>query len=169
MLIFSFVPTATALTEVETENQYFEDGSYITVGFEDAEHESTNNNFSFITQLINLLKKIIAYLTGKEVQSQTKTVSKTKYAGYYDAKGNLLWSVYLTAEFSYNVEKAECTEASVSYNIIDSDRKLISSDCSKNNATATGTFLIRQYKLGVPLKSIEKILTLTCDTSGNVK
>lgn len=179
LAVLTLAPVSAAYTE--TEKQYFEDGSYITVGFgydegdgdlaegsEDTQPES--GSLSFIERIISIFKKIIAYLFGKETEGTApKTVSKTKYARYYDTNDNLLWSVYLTAEFSYDGENSSCTKVSVSADIKDSDWKLISSDCEKSGNKATGNFTVRQYKLGVPLKTIEKTLTLTCDKDGNVK
>lgn len=176
LVVLTLTPVSAAYTE--TEKQYFEDGSYITVGYDESDgdfgeitEDAESGSLSFFERIISIFKKIIAYLFGKETEEETKpkTVSKTKYARYYDTNDNLLWTVYLTAEFSYDGESAECTKVSVSQSIKDSDWKLISSDCEKSGNRATGDFTVRQYKLGVPLKTIEKTLTLTCDKDGNVK
>lgn len=180
----TFAPAASALEEKEI--QYFEDGSYIIVEFDSDGTEGIfpetmapegESSMSFFERIISILKKIIAYLFGErseektqeEPKEETRSVSKTKYARYYDADGILLWSVYLTAGFSYDGKKAECVSASVSYQTFDSDWKMLSSASAKDGATATGAFSVRQYKLGVPLKTVEKTLTLTCDEKGNVK
>ncbi|MGN1194518.1 MAG: hypothetical protein ACI4SB_03455 [Acutalibacteraceae bacterium] len=165
LLVVPLAPSAIAETVAtpETQTQYFEDGSYITVGFcEKPPVEESENTLTFISRLLNMLKKLVALLSGQ------KSVSRTKYVDYYDAKGNLLWEIYLTADFTYNGKSAKCTKASISHDIFDSDWKLISSSCTKNGATATGDFSLRQYKLGVPLKLIEKVLTLTCSADGQI-
>lgn len=162
LLMVPLAPAAAAETvaEAETQTQYFEDGSYITVGFcENSENEAT---LTFISRLINLIKELVALLQGQ------RSVSKTKYADYYDAKGRLLWRVCLSADFLYNGKEAKCTQAKTSYEIYDSDWKLISRSDSKNEAKANGSFSLRQYKLGVPLKVIEKTLTLVCSADGRV-
>lgn len=165
LLVVPFAPFASAQTVSESENdtQYFEDGSYLMLGIgrkPSEEHAETTP--TFLGRILNLMKRLVALFTGQ------KSISRTKYAGYYDAKGTLLWEIYLTADFTYNGKSAKCTKASISHDIFDSDWKLISSSCSKNTATATGSFSIRQYKLGVPLRLIEKTLTLTCSADGQV-
>ncbi|MBQ7296034.1 MAG: hypothetical protein IJW86_10795 [Clostridia bacterium] len=182
MLTAMFVPAAAA--EYSEETIYFDDGSYLefsdkiipikpsgssgdfneTVGDEAESDESQSSSISsFLSRLVEWFKDIITRL------SRTKTVTKTKYANYYSSKGEALWSVYLTAEFKYNGRKAVCTSSSISFRIIDSDWKLIYSSRSEQDNTAVGNFVVKQYKLGVPLKEVEGTLTLTCDKNGNVK
>ena len=121
-------------------------------------------SLSFLLKLLNLMKRLFALL----FPDRPLTVSKTKSAEYFDANGKGLWMISLTADFTYNGKTSACTNARVTYKIYDSDWKNVSSSCSKSAATATGTFSMRQYKLGVPLKLIEKTLTLTCDANGKV-
>lgn len=171
LCMFSLAPITFAANE---EKDFFEDGSYLTVGFgvdeadDDYEEETESESISFIARIIQIFRKIIAFLLGKDIV-EAQTVSKTKYAKYYDKNGNLLWAVYLSAEFSYNGEKANCTKVSVSHSIKDSDWKLLISDSEKFGNTATGSFTVQQYKLGVKLKTVERTLSLTCDKNGNVK
>lgn len=165
LLAVPLAPFAAAETaaESETETQYFEDGSYLTVGLcQEPPGEESETTPGFIARLLNLIKKLVALLTGQ------KSVSRTRYAAYCDAKGTLLWEICLTADFSYNGKSAKCTKANVSCEIFDSDWKLLSSSCSKNGAAAVGDFSLRQYKLGVPLKEIKKTLTLICSADGKV-
>lgn len=182
LLTAMFVPAVSA--EYEEERVYFDDGSYIEFsdkiipippsGFEDAvgpegdedygeSVESAGSAHSLISRIIKWLKSII-----KKIKNN-KTVTKTKYANYYSSEGEPLWSVYLTAEFTYNGRKAVCTSSSVHHTTIDHDWKLIYSSHSEDGNTAVGNFVMKQYKLGVPLKEIEKTLTLVCDKNGNVK
>lgn len=171
------VPIVGVQAVTETAEEYFEDGSYLVVGFDERgviNDSEESAEVSLFQKIIDMLKRILEYFFGKNEGPEsdsvkTKSTSKTKYANYYDANGNLLWSIYLQGHFSYDGEKAECTHVSVSSNIKDSDWKLLSADGTKEGATATGTFSVRQYKLGVPLKTIEKTLTLTCDKNGNIK
>ncbi len=184
LVTFSLAPAVRGISSSEESKEFFDDGSYVVTGFNDDEtfdsdldaEESTES--SFIQKLIDLLKRILRFFFGEKVESKDenenntvkpRTVSKTKYAKYYDSQDRLLWSVYLTGYFRYDGEKVECTDVSVSYDIKDSDWKLISVEGSKQENTATGRFVIRQYKLGVPLKEIEKKLTLICDPNGKVK
>lgn len=168
LLLVPLAPCAVAADEagsvLKTDEgiERFEDGSFLVIGI----LEETEQTFSpsFLLKLLNLMKKLIALL----FPNRPMTTSKSKIAVYYDANGKELWCVSLNAEFSYNGKTVSCTDADISYTIKDSDWKLVSSSCSKSQATATGCFAFRQYKLGVPLKLIEKTLTLTCDVNGKV-
>ena len=168
LLLVPLVPCVSVAAEEDTGFkpgagvEYFEDGSYLVF---DILEEEAYTSATFLQKLLNLLKKIFAFLRPEPAQ---QTVSKIKYAEYNDANGKRLWSISLSADFTYNGKTSACTNARVTYKIYDSDWKNISSSCSKSAATATGTFSMRQYKLGVPLKLIEKTLTLTCDASGKV-
>ena len=177
MLALSFVPAVSA--EYSEETLYFEDGSYLEVseniiytppsggdfddiiGDEDASEESSFS--SFFSRLVRWIKDIIKSL------SRTKTVTKTKYANYYSSKGEALWSVYLTAEFSYNGRSAVCNDSRIAYRIVDKDWKMLASSSYEQDNIAVGSYIMKQRKLGVPLKEIEGELTLTCDKNGNVK
>ena len=153
--------------------QYFDDGSYCVtdicyisyyidpneIGFE----ESAN---SFLTSLMNVFKRIFALL---KKLSGVKTISHAKEVRYYDSKNVLLWTVTLTASFEYNGSSAVCTYAWLSFSANDPDWKLDSFDCRKEENRATCAFSVRQYKLGVPLKLIEKEITLTCSPTGEIK
>ena len=174
MLLLSVMPVKAAAT-VES-NTYFEDGSFISTGYGspdpweslDGETESGSADiFSLLRRIVKFFTDFFEKLLGK--QSKVQTASKTKYAAYYDSKGNLLWTVYLSADFTFDGKASECTNVSTSYTIKDSDWRVISSECEKAEGTATGCFTVKQYKLGVPLKEIERTLTLTCDKDGNIK
>lgn len=156
------IPFAQAVDTAQTE--YFDDGSYILIGFEEeTEHEEDVTTLSFIGRLIEAIKKIINFFLGK---SDYKTTQAEKYIHYYDKNGVKLWSVYLSANFRYDSKSVMCTEASARHYIYDGDWKLIYCNAEKSGATATASFKFRQYKLGVPLKEIERTISLTCDTNG---
>ncbi len=163
LILNFFVPAASA--EYENEKTYFDDGSYLEIsetGYEEIKEDLTPLP-SFINRIVKWLKGIIDKLKGN------KFVTKSKYANYYSSDGEMLWSVQLKAEFTYNGKKAVCNESEISYMIYDHDWQLLGSSHSEKDNTAQGSFVMKQYKLGVPLKEIEKTLTLTCDKNGNVK
>ena len=178
LLTAMVVPAVSA--EYSQGTEYFDDGSYIVVTYVKPNVESDNDDIegewedifaeeesestSFFNRLIKWFKDIFSKLFAKQ-----SVVTKTKYCNYFDSNGKLLWSVCLKGTFSYNHRKALCVSSDITYEIRDSDWKMISYDSSEENNTAKGEFSIRQYKLGVPLKLIEKELTLTCDKDGNVK
>lgn len=178
MLTACFVPAASA--EYSEKTVYFEDGSYLEVSenkiytppsdgafnetIGDDEDASEESSFSsFFSRIVSWLKGIIKSL------SRTKTVTKTKYANYYSSKGEALWSVCLTADFSYNGRSAVCNSSSISYTIVDKDWTMLACSSYEQDNIAAANYLMKQRKLGVPLKEIEGELTLTCDKNGNVK
>lgn len=159
-----FIPFALAEGSHTVTTEYFEDGEYMVIGSsEDTEHEETATEQSFIGRLIQAIKRLINMLLGK---SDYKTAECTRYVYYYDRNGNMLWSVYLDAAFSYDGKASSCTDAGVRYYIYDSDWTMLSAQADKSGATATAFFRVRQYKLGVVLKTVEKSISVTCDKNG---
>lgn len=162
-LVMPLAPVFAAESSVPEVREVLEDGDFIVTVIEDGaagiQNEDTLSTFG---RLLELLKRLIRLFTG------TKTVEKTKYVNYYDKNGALLWTVQMEAVFSYSKNKATCDKARITSVFYDSDWKLISSSTSKDGNTATGRFTVRQTKLGVPLKTVERTVTLTCDTNGTV-
>ncbi len=134
-----------------------------TVGDEGAPGNEEDGIAGFLERIVKLIRRIIALL------KRNKTVTETKYASYFSSDGELLWTASLTAEFSYNGKSSVCDSADTRCMICDSDWTLVSKDCSKSGNNASAAFKVKQYKLGVPLKTIEKTITLTCDKDGNIK
>lgn len=173
LLIFTAVYPVVWARASQNETEYFEDGSYLTVTYirpagddseGDWEHiDAAESVPSPLTRIIRWLKDIISRLFAKQ-----ETIVKTKYCNYFDSDGKLIWTVMLKASFIYNHRKAVCVSSEITYEIKDADWKMLSYSSEEEGSTATGDFSIRQYKLGVPLKIIERTLTLTCDKEGNV-
>lgn len=162
LFTLQLIPFAQAADTAQTE--HFDDGSYMVIGFdENTEHEEDEITLSFIGRLIEAIKKIINLILGK---SDYKTAETEKYVHYYDKNGVRLWSVYLKGTFAYNGKTVSCTDASVRYYIYDNDWEMIYCNSEKSGATATANFKFKQYKLGVPLKVIERAINLTCDANG---
>ncbi len=169
----------------ESKREYLADGSYIVVGYEyptidfpgdgsgngdnisgegEATPESSESNMTrFLKNILELLKKIITFLKNQ------KTVTETKYVSYYGSDGVLIWIATVTADFTYNGKSSVCDSVKTGYAIYDSDWSVLSRDCSKSANNATAYFKFRQNKLGVPLKVIEKTVTMFCDKDGNIK
>ncbi|MCH5198807.1 MAG: hypothetical protein J1E34_07870 [Oscillospiraceae bacterium] len=163
VLLFFTAPLVFASEASIEETIQFDDGSFIEIRVEDKKNNEIKEDAkSVLSRFMQMIKKILYFFTG------TKTAAKTKYVNYYDKNGTLLWSVFLTAEFTYSKTRVNCEKASVSFEIFDSDWKMTSAQASKNGDTATATFSVRQFKLGVPLKSIERIITLVCSEDGNI-
>ena len=161
LFMIQLVPFAQA-----TDTEHFDDGSYMVIGFdENIDPEENEVTLSFIGRLIEAIKKIINLILGK---SDYKTTETEKYVHYYDKNGVRLWSVYLKGTFTYNGETVSCTDASTRYYIYDNDWEMICCNSEKSGATAKANFKFKQYKLGVPLKEIEKSIKLTCDSNGKI-
>ncbi len=157
------------------EKQYFDDGSYCVTNTYYVQfikpddtwtvEEDEANDPGFIISLMRLFKRIFALL---KKLSGVKEISHAKEIRYYDSKNVLLWTVTLTASFEYNGSSAVCTGAWLSFLAYDQDWKMVSSACEKENNRAVASFSVRQYKLGAPLKLIEKEITLTCSPDGEI-
>jgi len=130
---------------------------------------SVNPEISGMNALLEMFKKIIEAFRRLIAQlSNQKSVTKTKYIYYYSADSELLWSGELTGEFQYSSSSVNCIDASFFFKAYDKNWKLDKYSCTKNGNTASVTFSVVQISLGVKLQTIEKTITLTCDTNGNV-
>lgn len=98
----------------------------------------------------------------------TKTKTGTKDLNYYDSNDNLEWKVTLTGKFSYTGSSATCTSSSISYNIIDTSWKIPTATASKSGNKATGDIVAKHYLLGIPTKTVEQTITLSCSASGTL-
>lgn len=132
--------TAFANEKIVTDSyvEYFEDGSYIVTELT----ESTITTFA------------------------AKTVSSSKSSHFYESDNSKAWTVTLNATFSYTGSSATCTKATTSSTIYNSAWKVTSAVASKSGNKATGTFTVKKYVLGIPVKTVNKTLTITCSNTG---
>ncbi len=159
-IILMAFPVFSAVSQTESK-EYLEDGSYFDIVISDSIKEESEGGI--FAKIIAFFRQLINFIKGQ------KTVSKTKYINYYSSDGSLLWTAMLTGEFVYTKYSAVCTLARFDMDIYDSDWKKQDSGCKNEGDTAFAQFSVKQYKLLVPLKTIEKTMTLVCDTSGNVQ
>ena len=154
---------------VPEQRETLADGSYFVTVVSDKSpvDEEIASDDTGLTGLINRLVQFLRQLI--QLMRGTRTVTKTKYVNYYDSNGTLLWTASLTATFTYNRQQATCTSATCHSVTYDRDWSVAFSHVEKEGNSATVRFTARQTKLGVPLKTIERTLTLTCDTKGNVQ
>ena len=187
LIIFTVPIFSLSSSYAQTDKEYFDDGSYITVTYacpplsdspngddacdeEDYTDISGESSISLMTKIIRWLRDLLNRLFAKQHTQQTQyTKSGYKYCNYFDSNGNLLWSVYLKGTFVYSSKEAVCIASEIGTIIVDSDWELESSECTEDGDSAICSFAMRQCKLGVPLKLIEKEIRLTCDKNGNVK
>ena len=128
-----------------TEVEYLEDGSY------------------FVTTVSKQINYNIASLFAK-----SSSITRTKSTGYYDSNGDAYWTASITATFTYNGTTSSCTTVSESKTIYNSSWRCTAANCYKSGATATGDFTFKRYASLIPVQTINRTLTLTCDKNGNV-
>lgn len=140
LMLVVMCPTNAFAGEVATDQyvEYFEDGSYIVT-------ELKTSGISTFT-------------------ASTKNYSKS--ASYYNSDNEKEWTVTLSGTFSYTGSSATCTKATKSYKIYDDHWKVTSSSASKSGNKATGNFTVKRYLAGIPIRTVNKTLTITCSNSG---
>ena len=119
---------------------YFEDGSYVTI----SEVKETTISRA----------------------SNTKNAQRT--ATHTDSDGNVLWKATLKATFTYTGSSATCTYSSITYTVSDSSWKITEATATKSGNKATGNVTAKMYILGIPFKTVEKAITLTCSANGTL-
>lgn len=145
VLIMLFSITISAFAEsgnriVYTENgyiEYFEDGSY----------------------------DIVEIITDNQKTSRAVVGPKSKSISHYESN-ELVCTLTITGTFNYDGSSATCTNASVSYRIYNDNWKVTEAKASRSGATAKGEFTVKKYFLGVPIKTLNKTVTLTCSKNG---
>ncbi len=123
-------------SDVITEIEYFEDGSYAVTTLEIFESARATN---------------------------TKTGSKTKT--HYDSNGSVNFSVTLTASFSYTGSSATCTSATASKSISDS-AWTVTTSTSRSGRTGTANYTGTQKALGVTIRTVSDSITISCSNTG---
>ncbi len=96
----------------------------------------------------------------------TNTKSGQKTNNCYNEDNELLWSATIKGTFTYTGSRATCTASSITYTIYDDNWKITSAVASKSGNTAKGDVTAKRYVLGIPTKTIERTITLTCSSSG---
>ena len=141
LIVFCVSINACASSDAITTVEYFEDGSCIETTIVVKEYIST-------------------YAT------QVKKVEKS--ISYKDEDGIVCWKATLTATFRYTGSSATCTDSTVSYEIYDSAWKITSATASKSGNTATADITAKRYTLGIPFKTVDRTITMTCSANGTI-
>ena len=134
--------TANATVSMDTNITYFEDGSYV----------------------VDLIEASPILVRGSVY---TRTGSKTRT--FYDSDNVAKWKfiVYGTFEVNSGVS-AKCTKATCNTEIYDSNWKVISQSAWPSGNQAIGTATLKRYLLGIPVRTEEVTVTLTCDKNGTL-
>lgn len=125
-------------TSEHVEYEYFEDGSYM---------------MSIISQ-----NDISTFSTSTLTGSRTST--------YYNADNEPMWYIKVTGTFTYGNGTSSCTSSSIQAESYNSAWKLSNKTASKSGNTATASATAKQYFAFVPIKTIEKTVSLTCSSTG---
>ena len=96
----------------------------------------------------------------------TSTVKQTKTTSHYNSKDEKAWDITVTGIFNFTGSSATCTNSTVSYKIYDTHWKVTSAQASKSGRTAKGEFTLKRYFVGIPTKTVNETLTLTCSNTG---
>lgn len=150
-----------AAASITEEREYLDDGTYFVITVSDS--VKNESDFGIFAKLLAFFRKLVEFFKGQ------KTVLKTKYLNYYSSSGELLWTAKLEGKFVCTKRAVFCSSSDFSIDIFDSDWSLVSSFCCGQGNSAFAEFSVEQTKLLVPLKTITKEMTLTCDINGNVK
>lgn len=126
--------------------EYLSDGYYVV---------TTISSDEFITPNANILT----------TYSTSKTKTATKHSTYYNSSNKPLWTVNLSATFSYNGSTSTCTKVSCSVSDIKNGWSLVSKSASKSGNKATGKIQMHQTGGG----NISKTITMTCNSNGTLK
>lgn len=138
-LLFFMCFNITASASESNENIiYFDDGSYIIT------------------------------IVNESLSRATKTKSGTKTTSYYNSDNEKEWDATLKGAFTYTGSSATCTKATISYNIYNDNWKITSATASKSGNKAIGDVVAKHYILGIPTKTVEQTITLTCSASGTL-
>mgnify|MGYP004531695729 CR=1 FL=1 len=123
------------------EYEYFDDGSYMVT--------IISNEPSCITS-----------------RSAT-TVTKSKTVNYYSSSNDIIWYVKVTGSFKYGNGSASCLSSNVSAGSNYSNWKISNKTSSKSGSTAKASATAKQYSTsGILINTINKSVTLTCDSNG---
>lgn len=120
--------------------EYFEDGSYI-ITILTIEDENTTTR-------------------------ATSTKSGSKTITIYNSYDEKLVVLKLTATFNYTGSSATCTSAVSTYTLYNSNYKVTSSSGITSGNKGIGNFTVKKYFVGVPIKTMEHTITITCSNTG---
>ncbi len=111
---------------------------------------------------------LIIELTEEAISRASNTKSGTKTMSHYNNDNEKLWDATLRGTFTYTGSSVTCTKATITYNIYNDNWKFTSATASKSGNKATGDVIAKQYVLGIPIKTVERKITLTCSASGTL-
>lgn len=130
-----------------------------------AASDSTQENVEYLENgdYIETTITIEPTLTRASTRSGSKTVT------YKNSAGTAMWSITVSASFSYTSGKSsKCTSASGSATTYSSNWKVSSPGTSRSGNKATSTATGSHYSGSSFVASYTRSATLSCDTYGNL-
>ncbi len=97
-----------------------------------------------------------------------QSTTKTKTTRMKDSSGNVLWTVSITATFTYDGTRATCTSCTPSAKSYASSWTIKSVTSSKNGNSAKATAVATQTDANGTSQNITKSVTITCSPTGVV-
>ncbi len=108
------------------------------------------------------------YIEETESFARTQSKSGKKTAVKKNAAGDKLWSVTVTASYTYDGKSAKCTSSSVSTASYNAHWKKYTATASKNGGTATASATFKLYSGANVTDTASQKVTLTCSASGKL-
>lgn len=102
-----------------------------------------------------------------EISTASKTITKTKTTYYKNSAGTTLWSVAITATFTYNGSTSKCTSCHHSTTCLSPSWRIKSASSSKSGNSATATATATHF-LGNSSKDYFASVKITCSKTGVV-
>lgn len=141
----SFSTNVSAATSIDSDIELLDNGCYIETIITDV--PSTNSSISTL--------------------ATTKTITKTKTTYYKNSSGTVLWSVSITATFTYNGTTSKCTSCSHSASAPAASWSIKSCTSSKSGNSATAKAVAVHSNAGAS-QSFTKSVTIKCSANGTV-
>lgn len=96
------------------------------------------------------------------------TKSGSKITTYTGSDGEVKWTATLRGTFTYTGSSATCTASNITFSSNDSNWKATSATASRSSNKAIGDITVKHYVLGIPIKTIEATIILTCSANGTL-
>lgn len=139
-LLIVNVPMVVGATETTTTQEiiYLEDGTYLEVTISESVSRALNQK------------------TGKKTYS------------HKNKNDELLWTVILTGEFTYDTASSVCTSADCKVMIANTAWYVISKTSVADKNTATADLTMGKKVAGIKVSEVSIDMKLTCDKNGNL-
>ncbi|HIT53265.1 MAG TPA: hypothetical protein IAD07_04915 [Candidatus Fimivicinus intestinavium] len=102
-------------------------------------------------------------------KASTSTLSGSKTRTFYDSADKVKWKFTVTGTFEYTYgNSVKCTKATPNTQIYDDNWRAISQSAWASGNSAIGEATLKRYLLGIPVRTEEVRVTLTCDKYGTL-